>query len=96
MATKYVTYAHKDDPKGARFLDLADAKLPAWAVDIQAEEKERVAILRDPYYKMADGVTAMSDAVQTLKRDDLDMLMWKIRWAMNEVYQTLEKDYIWD
>jgi hypothetical protein len=33
--TKYVTYAHKDDPKGTRFRGIKGEKLPKWSVDVK-------------------------------------------------------------
>jgi hypothetical protein len=33
-----ISYAHKDDPTGTRFHDLASSKLPPWAVDVKQEQ----------------------------------------------------------
>jgi hypothetical protein len=33
-----VTYAHKDAPNGTRFRAFATDKIPAWAVDVEAED----------------------------------------------------------
>jgi hypothetical protein len=30
----YITYAHKDEPNGARYKQLACDPLPAWAIDV--------------------------------------------------------------
>lgn len=35
MATRYVTYAHRDAPGGTRFRQRADIPEPDWAVDVR-------------------------------------------------------------
>ena len=47
MSDKYVTYAHKDAPNGARYRDLKDRSYPAWAVDIKDEPA--IVKLMNPY-----------------------------------------------
>lgn len=35
---KIISYAHKDDPQGIRFIQPADREPPDWAVDIVYDE----------------------------------------------------------
>lgn len=38
MNAQFVTYAHRDHPNGVRFMAMADAPVPGWAVDVQPDD----------------------------------------------------------
>lgn len=37
--SKIISYAHKDDPEGIRFIQLEEVEIPEWAINIVREEE---------------------------------------------------------
>lgn len=38
MTAQHVTYAHRNDPTGVRYLSMAEDPVPVWAVDVQPDD----------------------------------------------------------
>jgi hypothetical protein len=56
--TKYVTYAHREDPTGYRCVDLATSTPPKWAVDVQPFDELNASTCSE-----ANGIVAVNDGV---------------------------------
>ena len=89
-----VTYAHKDNPNGARFRSFNNL-VPKWAVDVR-DELPRLPNVREPYYDAQDSLIELRDALEITKDSDLLALVESATEALDELRNRLSKKYIWD
>ena len=70
---KKVTYAHREDPNGCRFIDFANS-VPGWAVDIQqyVEEEQKTMNANEMadavYKKYCNSMDDLADKTATMLR----------------------------
>ena len=96
---KKVTYAHREDPNGCRFIDFANS-VPGWAVDIQqyVEEEQKTMNANEMadavYKKYCNSMDDLADKTATMLRqqqsriEELELQMGMIEGAKDAIAKT--------